>query len=861
MSSANGTAGESETRARRAAVPLLLGLLLLLFLGRAFLPEQVLLPLDIVTQQWPPWQGAGTADQVHNPLLSDVVAYIYPVKTFAAEALRSGTFPLWNPYVLTGYPFTYNTQAGLFYPLSILYWLLPGPTAVDLTILLQLALGAWFMVLYLRALGLRETSVLAGSILFLFNGLMVVWMEWQVVHAAVIWLPLQLLLVEKLAAAVAAEDKARARVFAVGAAAAMALPWLGGHWNWNLYAALTGAVYLAARLAGLWRARPGSERIRRLLLYAAGIPLLALALSLVAVLPAALFLARSHRIALPFSESLRYGLLSRGAALLVPRFFGDPLTRTWWGFDNFNETTAYVGILALLLALLAPLLRRDWFTRFFTIWGALGLLWALGPLYAMLYVLPVFGGLLPSRAAFQAVFCATVLAALGLDALLDREAARGRWGRWAGGLVLLLPVILSVYLVFYREKVMQTAAYLLPQLGWFVFWLAAAALLLGLLWRGGVNRTLLGGAAVALLAAELIWFGLDINPVRPVSELYPPTNTTRFLQADPEPWRMVTPPQGLAYPPNSSLVPQLPNLSGYEPGVPATLLAYLNAAEGGDALRFERKLWPLAGLDSPLLDALNVKYIVTSAERWGEAQAVGVRPDVLSWAALPQETSLSGLAAGLQRIDLPLRGAGEKTLRVLSADGAYEFAHATAVPETNGWTSFFVDAFPGEWGDSFIFRVEGEGEVGLEATGMAIQPFVLSRPGLLYEDGKTRVYERPDYLPRAYVVPEATIAAGAAEALALVTVRTGALDGWVALELLGGPPPPGLDFANGEAALQAARVQITDSGLNDVAVQVEQSEPGFLVLADAYYPGWQALVDGETAPLYRANSVTRAVYL
>ena len=54
-------------------------------------------------------------------LISDVVNYIYPVKTFAADALRDGTFPLWNPHTLTGYPFTYNTQAGIFYPCSLIF--------------------------------------------------------------------------------------------------------------------------------------------------------------------------------------------------------------------------------------------------------------------------------------------------------------------------------------------------------------------------------------------------------------------------------------------------------------------------------------------------------------------------------------------------------------------------------------------------------------------------------------------------------------------------------------------------------------------------------------------------------------------
>ncbi len=46
---------------------------------------------------------------------------------------------------------------------------------------------------------------------------------------------------------------------------------------------------------------------------------------------------------------------------------------------------------------------------------------------------------------------------------------------------------------------------------------------------------------------------------------------------------------------------------------------------------------------------------------------------------------------------------------------------------------------------------------------------------------------------------------------------------------------------------------------NRVAVDVEFTEPGFLILADAFYPGWEARVDGEWVPLLRANYAFRAV--
>ena len=49
--------------------------------------------------------------------------------------------------------------------------------------------------------------------------------------------------------------------------------------------------------------------------------------------------------------------------------------------------------------------------------------------------------------------------------------------------------------------------------------------------------------------------------------------------------------------------------------------------------------------------------------------------------------------------------------------------------------------------------------------------------------------------------------------------------------------------------------------LHTVTISVETDQPGYLVLPDAYYPGWQATVDDRLAPIERANYAFRAVYV
>jgi uncharacterized membrane protein YfhO len=46
-----------------------------------------------------------------------------------------------------------------------------------------------------------------------------------------------------------------------------------------------------------------------------------------------------------------------------------------------------------------------------------------------------------------------------------------------------------------------------------------------------------------------------------------------------------------------------------------------------------------------------------------------------------------------------------------------------------------------------------------------------------------------------------------------------------------------------------------------VRLHAEVDGAGYLVLGDAYYPGWEAFVDGEPTPILRANLYFRAVVL
>jgi hypothetical protein len=61
----------------------------------------------------------------------------------------------------------------------------------------------------------------------------------------------------------------------------------------------------------------------------------------------------------------------------------------------------------------------------------------------------------------------------------------------------------------------------------------------------------------------------------------------------------------------------------------------------------------------------------------------------------------------------------------------------------------------------------------------------------------------------------------------------------------------GLPTSPSEAA------KVTYPTPQQVVVDVDLSSPGLVILADAYYPGWELTVDGKSAPIYRVNLMMR----
>jgi hypothetical protein len=71
-------------------------------------------------------------------------------------------------------------------------------------------------------------------------------------------------------------------------------------------------------------------------------------------------------------------------------------------------------------------------------------------------------------------------------------------------------------------------------------------------------------------------------------------------------------------------------------------------------------------------------------------------------------------------------------------------------------------------------------------------------------------------------------------------------------------PIPDDSFEPSDAGASAS---IVEEDSRHVRLQVAAPHGGYLLLADTYYPGWRATVDGASTALYRANISLRAVHL
>jgi hypothetical protein len=558
--------------ARRARVDVpwrvaaLLYLLVLAFLFRPMTGRYVNVPAD-VAQLIYPWmadapQGLSKFN-VSRYEMQDVVFQMAPWAHQVRESWKSLEPPLWNGLVGTGQPLLANMSSAGLSPFRLLA--LPLPLGYSLTAegAMKILVALTFTFLYCRR-RYDELPSAIGAIAFGFGTFMIAWLHMPQASVAA-FLPAVLYGIDLLA---------EKRTFGRLVFAAV----LGPMVVFTAHPETTAHIVFFAVVYALWVAfgEPAREKFR----FAGA---LALACAIAAFLAAPLLL--------PFLEamqsSVRYHDLtmrphSGGTAYsdfenLVPLFQPHYGTRAEVisGFAGYLGIAAWFGLLAWVIA------HRAWRSRemFFVIGTVLVFAtiddWPIAAPFRHLFALSL-------NARMRLFFC--FLAAV-MTAALVHHIKREK-------LPLIAALLGGAGVLFHLHA--KTDVSIVTSL--VVLAIAATRVRL---------------AIAAAVFAEL-WLAMHAwNPVRPLRELFPKTPLIEALlrarEAEPQPYRMA----GLdgAFFPNTQAVFGLEDARIHDP---MATVRYARVLQRGmpsyDPLEYYPKF---KEPDSPLLDTLNVKWLVT----------------------------------------------------------------------------------------------------------------------------------------------------------------------------------------------------------------------------------------------------------
>lgn len=585
-----------------------------------------------------PWSPFIPSDfRSNNPLITDPVNLIYPYHKLVKDALVQGKLPLWDPTSFCGIPVN-SSGIPLNNPLAFLFTLfLPLTTAHDLLLLVHLFGAGIGMLLYLKIIGLRPYAAVIGSILWMFNGYAMVWLEFEMVTILACSLPLSLYFWERFI-------KTGSRADCLYLTGAIAISVSSGFPQILVYQFLFFGCYFLYRGIGEFITNRSSMKIGKRSLFSVCIALL-IGLGLSANLIVAFFpvLNDTQREIIPFSELYaRTGQLPVKylLTLLYPDFFGNPLlplprftpaALNANPYNNYNELCIYAGVTSLFLVLVAVTgAFKKKHIAFYLASLVLSLWMAMGsPLYyPLVKLVPGLGFSTPTRILYISGFSIVVSAALGADLIFSHSMTRK-------GLVFLLwcglaAAFMGFYFYSQTEPGFQWAIGYLNQVGDSqilsdlhnhfkpdskiliepLLLMTASFICLSLiLWRTGSKiHPLLPLLLICLISVDLMGFGLAYNSRAKELIAYPVTPAIKHLQRDSSKFRIITMGPFLL---NSFKPYSFEDAGGYASFYPRRYGEYLHLAQYGTKRAIPEKFsrWiSFSRFGSPLFDLLNVKY-------------------------------------------------------------------------------------------------------------------------------------------------------------------------------------------------------------------------------------------------------------
>ncbi|MBN1218200.1 MAG: YfhO family protein [Anaerolineae bacterium] len=484
----------------------------------------------------------------------------WPWHQLVKTSVLTAEWPLWNPLLGNGTPLLANLQTAVFYPPNLLYLFLPVEHGLTLSVVLHLILAELLMYIYARYIDLSPFAATVSALTYMFSGYLIGRTQFVTMVNAIAWFPLLLLLGDRIATRRQHRD-----ILWLGLV--LAIQFLAGHAQLWFYGLWLSGAYIFFRS---WQAagQPNHTRLINpkqcwLAVGLAGLKFglavgLAMLLAAVQILPTAELTAQSARQ----SGAERLFALSysfwpwRLITLLAPDFFGHPARGNYWGYANYWEDHAYIGVLPFLLALIAiwhylksgsnqrnlqspapdyapPIFRQ--IVPFFALLIPISLILAMGwhtPVYLWVFnTIPGFDYFqAPARLLIWYTLAITILAGIGAQTFdLTTLSWRG-WRRFLiAGVGITLAGLIGRFFLVGRSLTFLTATLTLG-----VLLTISIIILLNYPLQKSLSRvkeTLWQVVVLIFVALDLLWFAFPLIPSLPTTIFNQPIIGANFLSA------------------------------------------------------------------------------------------------------------------------------------------------------------------------------------------------------------------------------------------------------------------------------------------------------------------------------------------
>ena len=453
----------------------------------------------------------------------DVVRELYPWKTLVIESIKQKTLPLWNPYSFAGTPLLANYQSQVFYPLGILYLVLPQPIAWTIMIMLQIFLGLIFMYLFARVIGLSIPASVIAAVAFNLSSFAGVWIEFNTVWHTILWLPLLLYIIERSITQKKLSFKQQLLfIFALFSSIT------AGHPQdfINTFLFLTLYIFFRVITNAKWNHKEKFDYASKTVLPIVAIPFL---LASIQLLPTIELFALSARVPHDVGHILSTMLIQLWQLPLIiyQDFFGNPATKTYTIPDTYVGKTLSIGVTGFMLAIWSQVSKRkNWHASFFTITALVMLLISIrSPLTTFLYQfpIPILSTGTPTRNLFVLLLALSMLAGFGIETLIKKEYQMKRLVL-VGVITLLITwmavIILPKITPLLLPSLLKKSAMIITALLFCSFIVLVAT---------RYKKFFVYGF-VLLMAVELSYGFLKFNPFVPVSFLYPENDVFTYMQ-------------------------------------------------------------------------------------------------------------------------------------------------------------------------------------------------------------------------------------------------------------------------------------------------------------------------------------------